>query len=115
MVPYHHTVIEMVNSFDGFYIGHVSRFQNTKTDALAVLAATLALPINSTYHLSVAARRLFCPKYVLETNEVHATSIGFKPRDWRFPIIDYILRDYYRTTLRKQLLSYEGLSAFIMI
>jgi len=26
LVPYYHTVIEMANSFDGFYIGHVSRF-----------------------------------------------------------------------------------------
>ena len=44
----------MANSFDGFYIGHVSRFQNTKADALAALAATLALPIDITYHLTVA-------------------------------------------------------------
>jgi len=26
LVPYHHAVIKMANSFDGFYIGHVSRF-----------------------------------------------------------------------------------------
>ena len=32
----------MANSFDGFYIGHVSRFQNTKADALAALADALA-------------------------------------------------------------------------
>ena len=50
LVPYHHAVIEMANSFDGFYINHVSRFQNTKADALSALAATLALPINTTYH-----------------------------------------------------------------
>ena len=30
-----------------FYIAHVSRFQNTKADALAALAATLALPIDT--------------------------------------------------------------------
>jgi len=30
LVPYHHAVIEMANSFDGFYISHVSHFQNTK-------------------------------------------------------------------------------------
>ena len=71
----------MANSFDGFYIGHVSHFQNTKADAMATLAATLALPIDATYHLTVAARRLICPKHVLETNEVHATSLGYEPRD----------------------------------
>ena len=86
MVPYYHSVNKMANLFDGFYIGHVSRSQNTKADALAVLAATLALPINITYHLTVITRHLVCPKYVLKTKEVHITSTDFEPRDWRFPI-----------------------------
>jgi len=42
LVSYHHAVIKVANSFDGFYIGHVSRFQNTKADALATVEATLA-------------------------------------------------------------------------
>ena len=92
LVPYHHAVIKTSNSFDGFYIGHVSHFQNTKADALAVLAATLALPIDTTYHLTVATRRLVCPKHVLKTNEVHAT-LGFELRDWCFPFIDFALHD----------------------
>ena len=49
LVPYYHKVIKMANLFDGFYIGHVSRYQNTKADALALLAATLAL--QSTQHI----------------------------------------------------------------
>jgi len=53
-VPYYHAVIKMANSFDGFYIGHVSRFQNTKADDLAALAATLALPIDTIHHFTVA-------------------------------------------------------------
>jgi len=81
----------MANSFDGFYIRHVSHFQNNKADTLAALVITLTLPIDRTYHLTVAARRLFCPKHVLETNEVHAISTGFEPRDWQFLIIDYAL------------------------
>jgi len=60
---------------------------------LAALATTLALPIDTTYHLTVATRRLVSPKSVLETNKVYVTSIGFKPRDWRFPLIDYVLDD----------------------
>jgi len=83
----------MANSFDGFYIGHVASFQNTKVDALAWLVATLVLYINATYHLTVATRCLVCPKHVLETNEVHVTSLGFKSRDWWFPFIDYALYD----------------------
>jgi len=54
LVPYYHAVIKMANLFDGLYIGHVSRSQNTKVDALAALAATLALPIDTTCHLTVA-------------------------------------------------------------
>jgi len=93
LVPYYYAVIEMANSFDGFYIGYIFHLQNTKADVLAGLAATLALPINTTYHLTVVAQRLFCPRYVLETNEVHAASTGFEPRDWQFSIIDYALHD----------------------
>ena len=58
LVPYYHAVIKMANLFDGFYIGHMSRSQNTKADALAALAATLALPIDTMYHLTVANRHL---------------------------------------------------------
>ena len=83
----------MANLFNGFYISHVSHFQNTKADTLAALAATLALPIDATYYLMMAAWLLFCLKHVLKTNEVHATSTGFEPRDWRFPIVDYALHD----------------------
>jgi len=72
----------MANLFDGFYIGHVSRSQNTKADTLAALAATLALLIDTTYHLIVATRHLVCPKHVLKIKEVHITSTDFEPRDW---------------------------------
>ena len=58
---------------------------------MAALAATLALPIDTTYHLTVATQHLVCPKHVLKTKEVHVTSIDFKPKDWRFPLIDYAL------------------------
>ena len=109
MVPYNHAVIKMTNLFDGFYIGHVSRSQNTRADALDTLPATLALPIDTTYHLTVATRHLVCPKHVLETKKVHVTLIDFEPKDWRFPFIDYAL--YYRMTL----LFDEGLSVSTMI
>jgi len=69
----------------------VSLLLNTKTDALAALAATLALPADTTYHLTVATYHLLCPRYSLEISEVHTTSTNFKLRNWRFPIIDYTL------------------------
>ena len=40
-------------------------------DTLAALAATLTLPADTTYRLTVATRHLFCPKYGLEVSEVH--------------------------------------------
>ena len=62
-------------------------------DALAVLAATLALPADTTYHLTVAIRHFFCQKYGLEVSEVHTILTDFEPRDWQFLIMDYALHD----------------------
>ena len=67
LVPYYHVVVEMANLFDGFYISHVSRSQNTRTDALAALATTLALPVDTNYHLTVATRHIVCYKHMLRT------------------------------------------------
>jgi len=115
LVSYHHAAIQLANTFEGFYISHVSRLQHTKADALAVLVAPLALPTDASYHLMVATRHLFCPKYDLEVSEVHKTSTNFELRtgDSRSSTMPYTT--YYPTTLRKQLLSDEGLSAFTMI
>ena len=81
LVPYYHAVIAMANLFDGFYIGHVSRSQNTKVDALAALATTLALPVDTEYHLTVATRHLVCSKHMLRTREVYNISTDLELRD----------------------------------
>ena len=91
LIPYHHDAIKLVNSFDGFYISHVFRLLNTKTDALAALTATLALPADTIFHLKMVTHHLFCLKYSLEVSEVHTILSNFESRDWRFPIIDYAL------------------------
>ena len=88
LVPYYHAVIEMANLFDSFYIGHVSRSQSTRADALAALATTLTLLVDTEYHLTVATRHLICSKHMLRTKE---------------------------TILKKRHLSDEGLSVFTMI
>jgi len=44
LIPYHHAAIKLANSFNGFYISHVSRLLNTKADVLVVPTITLALP-----------------------------------------------------------------------
>ena len=56
------------------YISYISHLQNTKVDALAELAATLALMANAGYLIIVATRQLVCPKDSLQVSEVHTTS-----------------------------------------
>jgi len=101
LIPYYHETIQLATTFEGFYINHVSRLKNTKANYLAALAATLALPADTSYYLTVATRHLFCPKYDLEVSEVHTTSTNVEPRDWRFPIIDYALHDILPNDLRE--------------
>jgi len=38
LIPYHHAAIQLDNTFEGFYISHITRLQNTKADALAAMA-----------------------------------------------------------------------------
>jgi len=101
--------IQLANTFEGFYISHVSCLQNTNADALAALAATLVLLADTNYHLTVASHHLFCLKYSLEVSEVQTTSTNFEPRDWRFPIIDYALHGIFPMILGKRCLFDEGL------
>jgi len=91
LISYHHAAINLAASFNGFYVSHMSCLLNTKTDALAVLVATLALPAYTNYRLTVATCHLFYLKYYLEVSEVYTTSTRFELRDWRFLIIDYTL------------------------
>jgi len=101
LVPYHNTTINMVEKFKSFYINHVSRQQNTHTDVLASLAASLALPARAIEKILVHSRDLYFLKFALEDNQtpewslhvkkVLETSTGSELRDWRFSFIDYIL------------------------
>jgi len=76
-IPYHHAAIQLANTFEGFYISHVYRLQNTKADTLAALAATLFFPADTSYHLTVATHHLFSLMYNLEVT----ISTNFEPRD----------------------------------
>ena len=90
---------------------HMSRSQNTKADALAALATTLALPVDTEYHLTVTTRHLVCSKHMLRTREVYNVSTDLEPRDWRFPLITMPYVVCCQTILKKRHLSDEGLSA----
>ena len=105
----------MAKLFDGFYIGHVSRSQNTRVDALPALATTLALPVDTKYHLTVATQHLVCSKHMLRTKEVYNISTDLEPRDWRFSLIDYALHGLLPDNPKEATSTGEGLSAFTMI
>ena len=91
LVPYYHAVIKIANLFDRFYIGHVSQSQNTRANALAALATTLALSDDTKYHLTVVTRHLVCSKYMLRTKGAYNISMNFEPKDRQFSLIDYAL------------------------
>ncbi|XP_020254134.1 uncharacterized protein LOC109831208 [Asparagus officinalis] len=75
LIPYLTVAIALADSFEGFYIDHIPRLKNTYADALASLAATLALPESTTQQI----------------NAVEEEPAMLEPKDWRFLIIDYVL------------------------
>ena len=87
--------------FKNFYIDHVPRQQNAHADALASLAASLALPAEAAEKILVYNYDLYCPRFAFEDNqkptedlqvkEALETSTGSELRDWRFLYIDYTL------------------------
>ena len=109
-IPYYYAAIELANLFEGFYSGHVSRSQNTRADALAALATTLALPADTEYHLTVATRHLVCSKHMLRTREVYniSTVLSREIGDFLSSTMPYMF--CCQTILKKQHLSDEGLS-----
>ncbi|XP_020272394.1 uncharacterized protein LOC109847573 [Asparagus officinalis] len=102
LIPYHTAAIVLTNSFEGFYIDYIHRLRNTYADALASLAATLALPEGATQQVTVASRQLFRPKYALQINAVNEMSEPLEPRDWRFPIINYVLYSLLPEDIRER-------------
>ena len=94
-VPYHEATVRLAEKFKGFFINQVPRRQNAHADALASLAASLALPAKMTEKVLVASRYLYCPKFALQEEETIAYAMETleistcpEPKDWRFPYID---------------------------
>jgi len=81
----------------------VPRQQNAHADALASLAASLALSAGVVEKILVDSHDLYCPRFTFEDHqkptgdcqvkEALETSTGSELRDWRFPYIDYALYD----------------------
>src|SRR4051812_38017501 len=102
LTPYFNSALQMAEQFEGFYIGHVPRLDNTHADALASLATSLCLQAGEYQNILVCARSLFHPKWtspkgplnpntvvpLLKSSNVAASSDTL---DWRTPFIDYIM------------------------
>ena len=103
LVPYYNATIHMAERFTNFCIDHVPRKQNAHADALASLAASLALPAGVVEKIFVHSHDLYCPRIAPEDHqkptgdrqvkEALELSTGPEPRDWRFSYIDYVLYD----------------------
>ena len=91
----------MAEKFSNFYIDHVPRRQNAHADALASLAASLALPAGAMEKVFVYSHNMYCPRTALENHqeskgecqgkEALELSTGPELKDWRFPYIDFVL------------------------
>lgn len=77
--------------FEDFYINHMLHHENIYTDALILLADTLAVPPRSSKYVIIYSCELLCPKIVLETNKVHQSGVNFELRDWLFAFIAYVM------------------------
>ena len=58
LIPYHKVVVEMAESFEGFFIEYIPRLQNTYADALAALAVSLAQPPETEQFITVRTHQL---------------------------------------------------------
>ena len=84
----------MAERFGNFYIDHVPRQENAHADALASLAASLALPVGVVEKILVYMHDLYCPRVTFENHqkptggrqvkEALESSASPEPRDWRF-------------------------------
>ncbi|CAM8938407.1 unnamed protein product [Rhodiola kirilowii] len=93
LIPYHRHATQLLNEFDSISIGHVPRSANKLVDALANLAANLALGAEETMSIPVCNRWVVPP---LEENEENMESSNviyayeIEREDWRQPIIDFL-------------------------
>ncbi|XP_024172199.1 uncharacterized protein LOC112178258 [Rosa chinensis] len=93
LVPYFQLATQLLKGFDAVTLTHVPRKENQTADALANLAATLALSEDEIIHLPI------CQRWVVPTiselwheysNVVSVYVIDVD--DWRYPLIDYLER-----------------------
>ncbi|XP_034197970.1 uncharacterized protein LOC117613470 [Prunus dulcis] len=91
LIPYHQLATQLLESFDSVTLEHVPRKDNQMADALANLAATLALTKEEAINLPVCQR--WVVPLTLRTSQegVNVISVlSIDVDDWRQPLIDYL-------------------------
>lgn len=90
LVPYWEATHKLIEKFEHIQIEHVPRSQNASADALAKLAAALALPDGET-HIKVEERWLLPAvlELIPENYDVNTVMTTEADDDWRKPFLDY--------------------------
>ena len=92
LMPYCEAARKLMNEFKHIEILHVPRSRNALADALAKLAAALALPEGKSAQVTVEERWLLPAvlELIPEEHEVNTvTACAVEDDDWRKPFIDY--------------------------
>ncbi|XP_074293171.1 uncharacterized protein LOC141620118 [Silene latifolia] len=92
LIPYHQRALQLLNQLDDIHVGHVPRSANKLADALANLAATLALGAEESMQVPVCNRWVVSllerEENVDTTNMICVYTVD--EDDWRQPFIDFL-------------------------
>ncbi|XP_074290174.1 uncharacterized protein LOC141616909 [Silene latifolia] len=92
LIPYHQRALQLLNQLEDIHVGHVPRSANKLADALANLAATLALGAEESMQVPVCNR--WVVSLLEEEENVDTTNMicvyTVDEDDWRQPIIDFL-------------------------
>ena len=91
LIPYHQMATQLLERFDFVTLEHVPRKDNQMADALANLAATLALTKDEAVNLPVCQRWVVPLTLGASQEGVNVISVlSIDINDWRQPLIDYL-------------------------
>ncbi|XP_074301285.1 uncharacterized protein LOC141632659 [Silene latifolia] len=92
LIPYHRQALQLLNQLDSINIGHVPRSANKLADAIANLAATLALGEEESMQVPVCNR--WAISLLERVEDIDTTNMicvyTADEDDWRQPIIDFL-------------------------
>ncbi|KAL2944011.1 Gypsy retrotransposon integrase-like protein 1 [Bienertia sinuspersici] len=91
LVPYHKHALQLLSESESAAMEHVPRSANKVADALANLAATLALGAEDYLSVPVCNRWVVTPPEFGTEEATNAVSVyEISEEDWRQPLIDYL-------------------------